>query len=100
MKLSNETKIQKYIAKKYRVSAFIHLIVFVTVQALFWSIGTSGTEEMLLYVTDLSWIEAGSATHSPYANETMYGIGMIWAIVFIVDFIYSISYTLFPNEKN
>ncbi|MFA9458913.1 hypothetical protein ACERJO_19430 [Halalkalibacter sp. AB-rgal2] len=88
-----------YIAKKYRISAFIHLIIFFIVQAIFWHLGTSSTNEMVKYITDFSWIETGSAANSPYANETMYAIGMIWGIVFIVDFLYSISYTIFPNKK-
>lgn len=89
----------KYIAKKYRISAFIHLIIFVIVQAIFWYLGTSSTNEMIEYITDFSWIETGSAANSPYANETMYAIGIIWGIVFIVDFLYSISYTIFPSKK-
>ncbi|MBP1971397.1 hypothetical protein J2Z83_003536 [Virgibacillus natechei] len=65
----------------------MHFIVFVGLQAIFWVYGTDSLDEMLVYVTDLSWIEAGTAAESPYANETIYGISMVWGIVFIVDFI-------------
>lgn len=77
----------------------IHLIVFVTVQAIFWSYGTENFEEALGYLTDLSWIETGDYKDSPYPNETLFSIGMIWMIVFVIDFIYSWSYTFFPAKK-
>lgn len=98
-RIIKRNKDPKFIAKKYRWSAMIHLIVFVGLQAIFWAYGTDGLDEMLVYVTDLSWIEAGTAAESPYANETIYGISMVWGIVFIVDFIYSWSYTIFPSNS-
>lgn len=88
----------KYIAKKYRVTSLIHLILFVTVQTIFWSMGTDGVSEMKMYLTDLSWIEKGNVEDSPYPNETIFTIGMIWGIAFVADFIYSWSYTLFPSK--
>ncbi|WP_343034914.1 hypothetical protein [Sporosarcina jiandibaonis] len=54
---------------------------------------------MLHFLTDMSWVEAGTAEQSPYANEVAYSIGMIWALVFIIDFIYSWSFTIFPSKK-
>ncbi|UOE94531.1 hypothetical protein [Alkalihalobacillus sp. LMS39] len=89
----------RYIAKKYRISATIHLIVFIIGQATLWSIGTENFQELSSYLTDLSWIEAGTAEQSPYVNDTMYYIGMIWSLVFIIDFLYSMSYTLFPSHQ-
>ncbi|KHF42052.1 hypothetical protein [Halalkalibacter okhensis] len=94
-----QNKNPKYIARKYRISAFIHFLVFMTVQVIFWSIGTSSFSEMVEYATNFSWIESGTAKHSPYANETMYSIGMVWGIIFIIDFLYSMSYTVFPSSK-
>lgn len=89
----------KYLAKKNRWSATVHLIVFVTVQAVFWMYGTEDLSDMLSYVRDLSWIEEGTAVTSPYPNEPTYAIGMIWGIVFIVDFLWSWSYTFFPSQS-
>lgn len=88
----------KYIAKKYRISSFIHLIVFVIGQAILWTMGTEDLTEMFSYMTDLSWVSEEDFRNSPYANETFYGIGMIWGIAFIADFVYSWSYTLFPGK--
>jgi hypothetical protein len=88
----------KYIAKKYRVMSLIHLILFVTVQTIFWSMGTDSISEMKMYLTDLSWIEKDNVEDSPYPNETMFTIGMIWGIAFVADFIYSWSYTIFPSK--
>lgn len=94
-----KNKDPQHIAKKHRLSASIHLLVFLIGQAILWSMGTSSAGEMVTYLTDFSWIEAGVAEQSPYANETMYYIGMLWGIIFIVDFLYSMSYTLFPSKK-
>ncbi|WP_078577545.1 hypothetical protein [Salipaludibacillus agaradhaerens] len=90
----------KYLAKKYRISASVHLLVFLLGQSFLWFIGTSDLTEMVSYLTDFSWVEAGTAANSPYANETMYAIGMLWGVIFIIDFIYSMSYTVFPSEKS
>lgn len=88
----------KYIAKKYRRSSYIHLVLFLTAQSILWALGTESMSEVKMYLTDFSWIEKGMAEGSPYPNDITYGIGMVWGIVFIVDFIYSWSYTLFPKK--
>lgn len=89
----------KYIAKKNRRSAMIHLVLFIAVQSVFWYMGTNSFEEMLRFLSDWSWIESGDYLLSPYPNETLYAIGIIWGIVFIVDFIWSLSYTIFPPKE-
>ena len=89
----------KYVAKKYRYTSVIHLALFIVGQATLWMYGTESFEAMLGFMTDLSWIEAGTAAESPYPNEVTYSIGMIWALVFIIDFIYSWSYTIFPKKR-
>ncbi len=88
----------KSIAKKYRRSSYIHATLFIIVQSIFWMIGTEDFAEIKMYLTDLSWIETGEAASSPYPNEATFAIGMIWGIVFIVDLIYSWSYTIFPKR--
>lgn len=88
----------KYIAKKYRWTSTAHLVVFVVVQSVFWMYGTESLEEMVGYIRDLSWMEAGTFEESPYPNESLYSIGMLWGIVFAVDFIWSWSYTIFPSK--
>ena len=89
----------KYLAKKYRLSSTIHLCIFIVGQSILWTYGTENFDEMLSFLTDFSWVEAGTAEASPYANEMMFSIGMIWGIVFFVDFIYSWSYTIFPGKS-
>ncbi|WP_078592884.1 hypothetical protein [Evansella clarkii] len=96
--IMSKNKDPKHIAKKYRWSATFHMVIFVAAQAVFWSMGTENLREMLAYATDFSWVEAGTAEHSPYPTETLYSIGMVWSVVFIVDFIYSWSYTVFPSK--
>lgn len=89
----------KHVAKKYRLTSIIHLFVFIIGQSILWMYGTESFDEILSFLTDFSWIESGTAEASPYANEVTYSIGMIWGIVFIVDFIYSWSYTIFPGKS-
>lgn len=89
----------KYIARKYRYTSTIHLIVFIIAQAAFWYHGTGSISEMITYVRDLSWFETGNFTDSPYANEVTYSIGMLWMIIFFIDFVWSWSYTFFPSNK-
>ncbi|GAA0459836.1 hypothetical protein [Alkalibacillus silvisoli] len=98
--IMNRQKDPKYIAKVNRRSAMIHLTIFVVVQGIFWSLGTDSFEEMRSYLTDLSWFEAGNYEDSPYPSETLYSIGMVWTIIFVIDFIYSWSYTIFPSSKS
>lgn len=98
-RMIERTKDPKYKAKKYRISSTIHLIVFFAGQFLLWSWGTSGLDEMIGYASDLSWIEDGDFRNSPYQNDAMFAVGTIWGIVFVADFLYSWSYTLFPSSK-
>lgn len=89
----------KYLAKKYRWSSTIHLIVFIIVQYIFWSMGTTDIHEMISYLKDLSWFETGHYEDSPYPNEAIYAVGMIWTVIFVVDFIWSWSYTILPAKR-
>ncbi len=94
-----KNKDPKYIAKKYRWSSLIHFVVFIIAQSIFWILGTDNISEMISYITDFSWIESGTSENTPYPNDTLYSVGMIWGIIFIVDFIYSWSYTFFPSKS-
>lgn len=89
----------KYLAKKYRYTSTIHLIVFVIGQVALWYHGTGSVGEMTTYIRDFSWFETGEFADSPYANETTYSIGMLWMIIFFIDLIWSWSYTFFPSNK-
>lgn len=99
IRIMDRQKDPKFTAKKYRRSSTVHLIVFVTVQAACWIYGTGATSELLYYLKDLSWIGTENVAETPYANDTIYGISMIWGLIFIIDFIWSWSYTVFPAKK-
>lgn len=62
----------KYIAKKYRVSSYIHLVLFITVQAILWVVGTESLAEIKMYLSDFSWLGNGNAKGSPYPNDAAY----------------------------
>lgn len=98
-RIIERNKDPKYIAKKYRLTSTIHLIAFVIGQFVLWMQGTDSISEMFGYLRDLSWIETGDFTQSPYANETTYSIGMLWGIIFFIDFVWSWSYTIFPARQ-
>lgn len=90
----------KHIARVNRISAMIHLLIFVVAQVSMWAYSLESFDEAKLYLTDLSWIGAENYQETPYVSDMMYGISMIWGIVFMIDFIYSWSYTIFPaNSK-
>lgn len=89
----------KYIARKNRNFAMLHLVIFVLAQAVFWSVGLDSFDQAIPYLTDLSWLGSENYLDTPYPNETIFNISRIWGIVFIVDFIYSWSYTIFPSKK-
>lgn len=97
-KIMERNKDPKYLAKKYRKTSIIHLGIFIIGQTIFWSMGTDSINEMIGYLKDLSWLDEGVAENTPYPNDMSYGIGVIWGIAFIADFIYSWSYTLFPGK--
>lgn len=99
IEIMNKLKDPKSVAKRYRKTSTIHLLVFVLVQAGFWTYGNEGIQSLLAYAKDLSWIGTENVAETPYANETIYRISMIWGLVFIVDFIWSWSYTIFPSKS-
>lgn len=94
----SKQKDPKHKARKYRWSSLVHLIVFVAVQVGFLMYSNNDIQAIVDYIKDLSWIGTENIAETPYANETLYGISMVWGIVFIADFIYSWSYTIFPAK--
>lgn len=96
--IMDRQKDPKYIARKNRRSSMIHLVLFLGVQAVFWWYGTKDFRMMLDYLFDLSWMGTENVEETPYANETVYQISTVWAVVFAVDFIWSWSYTIFPEK--
>lgn len=94
-----KNKNPKYIAKKYRISSYIHFILFITAQAVLWGMGTESLAEIKMYLSDFSWLGHGNSKESPYQNDAAFAIGVIWGIVFIADVINSWSYTLFPKNR-
>lgn len=87
-------------ARLYRYSSIIHILVFFTAQIVFFSLGTDNTEEAFTYLRDWSWLssETGHPSETPYSNETIHGISMLWGIILIVDTLYSWSYTIWPKN--
>lgn len=92
------SKDPKYLARLYRKTSTVHLIIFIVGQFILWYHGTSSIPDMFTYLADLSWIQTGNIDQSPYANESTYSIGMLWGLIFFIDFVWSWSYTFFPSK--
>ncbi|WP_095149349.1 hypothetical protein [Oceanobacillus manasiensis] len=97
--IMSKQKDPKYIARKYRYSSLIHLLIFVIAQAIFWYYGLGQIDKAIPYLQDLSWIGTERLEETPYASDVIYGLSMVWGLVFVIDFIYSWSYTIFPSTK-
>ncbi|MBY7145015.1 hypothetical protein KFZ56_18520 [Virgibacillus sp. NKC19-3] len=100
--IMNRQKDPRYVAKKYRWSSIAHLIVFVVVQIGIWIYGSGSIDQFLRYITDLSWMSmegTENVAKTPYPNEIIYGFSQLWLLIFIIDFIYSWSYTIFPSHS-
>src|SRR5699024_6514038 len=68
----------KYIAKKYRISAYTHTILFISAQTVLWLMGTENMSEIIGYLRDLSWFDNPTSAGTPYANDIYFSIGIIW----------------------
>ncbi|XOQ13139.1 MAG: Integral membrane protein [Shouchella clausii] len=90
-----------YQARMYRRSSFAHLLVFLIAQTVFFALGTNNWDDALSYVRNLSWLssESYNPTNSPYPNETIHSISMLWGVIFLIDTIYSWSYTFWPKRS-
>ena len=89
--------------KKIQIKSLVwvigHTFVFVIGQFILWSMGTDSLQDMFSYIKDLSWFESGQYEDSPYANEGMYGAGVLWIVIYAIDLIWTGSYVLFPPKK-
>jgi len=94
-----QLKNPKVIARNNRVWWYIHTIVFVLAHLFFWINYGNNAHPFLHYVTDLSWFDGASLDESPYTNEMVMNVSMLWIIIYGVDTIISWSYTLFPSEQ-
>ena len=89
----------KVIARNYRIWWYVHTGIFVSAHWFFWIKYGNDAKPLLHYMTDFSWFDAASLEQSPYTNEMIMQISMIWIIIYILDTIISWSYTFFPSEK-
>lgn len=72
-------------ARKERRGWYQHLVVF--------AIG-----QTLLFVLGESWLTVTLGGETPADPSGLMSFGRIWAIVFIVDTVWSLSYTFFPRN--
>ncbi len=87
-----------FLARKYRRSSYIHTLLFFTFQITTWLMGTESLAEIGTYLSDFSWVNHDDSSKTPYPNDSLYKIGVVWTIVYVVDLIYSWSYTFMKKQ--
>ncbi len=94
-RIIKQNKDPDYLAQKYRRTWLVHAILFVIVHLLFWIFYRPLEASFLSFFTDLSWVTDSEVFREPFVNQ----INAVWKIVFIIDTIWSWSYTLFPDKS-
>lgn len=89
----------RYQSTYYLKTWLIHVAVFLLAQTLFFGLSGLNFEQSLAYLTDLSWFDSETYEPTPYANEMLHGIAMIWGIVFVIDSIVSATYIFQRKDK-
>lgn len=87
--LSPETprrQVVKDKARRYRQSWYKHLMIFVVGQTVLLAIGES-------------WIPLVLAGRGPTGSSGLIAASWIWTIVFVIDTLWSLSYTIFPPRN-
>ncbi|GAB2575432.1 hypothetical protein [Gracilibacillus alcaliphilus] len=89
----------RYQAKYYLATWFIHVLVFLAVQGLFFYLSGLTWEQAQTYLTNFDWIESESYHTTPYSNSSFHSISMIWGIVLVVDTIVAATYVFQKKDK-
>src|SRR5699024_2998231 len=100
LNIMDRNKNPKYLAKKYRISSIVHQADFVVEQIIYISLVTDRTTEAQEYLIDFSLVDAFNTQMSTYHNDRIFALFAVCFIVFIIDFIYSWSYTIFPKIED
>lgn len=88
-----------YQAKYYRLTWFDHLVVFFTVQVIFFKLSGLDFNESIRYISDPSWLNSEDYRDTPYSQQTFHTVSMIWGIIFVVDTIVASTY-VFQRKDN
>lgn len=88
-----------YQAKYYRLTWFAHLVVFFTVQVIFFKLSGLDFNESIRYISDPSWLNSEDYRDTPYSQQTFHTVSMIWGIIFVVDTIVASTY-VFQRKDN
>lgn len=89
----------KVIARKNRRWWYTHVLIFVIVHTIFWVKYGNHAHDLIYYLEDLSWFGEEDFINAPFTKEMINQISRIWIIVFAVDTVVSLSYTIIPGKK-
>ncbi|MEJ8777749.1 hypothetical protein [Pseudogracilibacillus sp. ICA-222130] len=88
-----------YIARRYRLWWYMHTIVLIIANIIFWQLYGDKATHFLSYIQDWSWFEQETIHHAPYKHEMVMNIVRLWLVIYVVDTIIAWSYTFFPNKE-
>lgn len=88
-------------AKQERKDFLKHVMIFLTLNALFWvffglSEATTQLSDIKAFITH--WFENDKAL-LPYTNTSVNQIIRVWSIILVADGLFSLSYTVFPKKR-
>ncbi|UCZ55080.1 hypothetical protein LGQ02_10285 [Bacillus shivajii] len=84
----------KYVAITNRRWWYIHLMIYIGVQSLFWFVYGINSMDYIEFLTALFDFSNITLLN----NEFVAQVSTLWSLIFIIDTIYSLSYTIFPKK--
>ncbi|KYG88906.1 hypothetical protein A0U40_14495 [[Bacillus] sp. KCTC 13219] len=89
-----------YEKRKDIIMTTVHVIIFVIAQLIFWAIGMESFSQFGYYISTIGeWFTTDQFKNSPYPSEFLYHASMIWAIIVVIDILYSASHLSIFNGK-
>lgn len=88
----------RYQARSNRRWWYVHVLLFAAGHLAFWMYSPYPGMTLLEMISSGSWFAEGFGETRPFGNETLNGISALWTVIFVIDTIVSLSYTLFPSK--
>lgn len=90
----------KVIARRSRYAFYMHTLIFVSGIIVLWIYNGNKDYSLLYFLKNLEWFEDVLASPQPFKNEQITSGVRLWIIIYILDSIINLSYTLFPGKRN
>lgn len=90
----------KVIARRSRYAFYMHTLIFVSGIIVLWIYNGNKDYSLLYFFKNLEWFEDVLTSPQPFKNEQITSGVRLWIIIYILDSIINLSYTLFPGKRN